>query len=94
MKASQYDPDAIFESIEDASTGLPPEDLYRARIEDLMLAALDKFGNPDSIADAWHIRETTAGLVLETAARRAGFVLGFEYCRDLLLSECTKGGQR
>lgn len=90
---TEHNPAEIFERIEHESTGLPAADPYRARIEALMEAALDNQGDRDNAADAVHIRETTVGLVLETAARRTGFVLGFEYFRDLILS-AGKGGGR
>lgn len=86
-------PQAIIEHIELTSTGTAPEDPYRARIEALMGELLSG-ADPDAAGDAEHIRQTTAGLVLETAARQSGFILGFEYCRDLILAGAGIGGGR
>lgn len=90
------DPAALIEQIERKSTGLPPDDPYRARIEELMDRLIDQHGDVDDAGDAKHIRETSAGLTLETASRYTGFVLGFEYCRHLLLGglglAAPKGG--
>lgn len=87
---ASVNPASLFDQIEHESTGLPPADSYRAQIEMLMAAALEKEGNPDHVADASHIRATTAGLVLEIAARRAGFVVRFEHCRELMLSSIVQ----
>lgn len=92
-------PEAIIDRIEQESPGVPPEDLYRARIETLMATELDKRTyngsfDVDVVDDVKHIRETQAGGALEEAARHTGFVLGFEYCRDLIVSGAAKGGAR
>jgi hypothetical protein len=90
-------PQTIFESIEDASTGLPDADPYRTRIEDIMGLLLDPQGRQgvDASSDAGHIRHTAGGHALEEAARETGFILGFEYCRDLLLAKIMqKAGAR
>jgi hypothetical protein len=82
---SQFaNPQAIIEQIEAKSTGVAPDDSYRARIEEVMDLLLPKQGDIDLLDDAEHIRETRAGIALETAARHTGFILGFEYCRDLI----------
>lgn len=88
-------PQAIIEHIEHESTGTPPTDPYRTRIENIMglLLAGHDF-DPDAIGDAEHMRHMSGGLVLETAARHTGFILGFEYCRDLMLSGAAKDGGR
>ena len=39
------------------------------------------------------MREMMGGELLARAARRAGFVMGFEYCQRVLLGE-LKGGAR
>jgi hypothetical protein len=91
-------PEGIIDHIEEESSGVPPHDLYRVRIEELMAAELDETRNntfdQDILDDSKHIRETAAGRALEMAARHTGFVLGFEYCRDLLLSGAAKGGAK
>lgn len=89
-------PEAIIEQIENASAGNPPDDPYRTRIEDIMGLLLRKLGDVDEAEDAEHLRETSGGMVLEEAARHTGFILGFEYCRDLMLSSgaATTGGGR
>jgi hypothetical protein len=90
--ANQFaNPQAIIEHIEAKSTGLPPDDPYRTRVEEIMGLLLPQQGDPDTVADAEHIRETSAGLAIETAARLTGFIIGFEYCRDLILA---RGGAR
>lgn len=85
---------AIIDHIEAESINTADTDPYRARIEALMGDLLPHLGSVDDVADAEHIRATTAGLVLETAARKTGFILGFEYCRDLILAGAAKGGAR
>jgi hypothetical protein len=87
-------PQAIIKHIEEKSTGTPPDDLYRARVDDIRGLLLPVQADVDTIADAEHIRQTSAGLALETAARQTGFIIGFEYCRDLILSGAAKGGAR
>lgn len=39
--------------------------------------------DPDVENDVSHLRQTSAGLDLQTAARHAGFVIGFEYAARL-----------
>ena len=78
-------PQAIIEHIENSSTGESPTDPYRARIEELMGLFLHQHGDVDEVEDAEHMRAMSAGLVLETAARQTGFIIGFEYCRDLIV---------
>lgn len=92
MNLKFANPQGIINHIEGESTGTPPDDPYRARVEDIMGLLLR--GDVDTIADAEHIRQTSAGLALETAARQTGFIIGFEYCRDLILSGAAKGGAK
>ena len=86
----------LFEAIENKHTGSAPEDPYRARIEDVMGLLLQKFGDSDDVNEAEHLRSFRGGMTLEQAARHTGFILGFEYFRDLLLSDAAKktGGAR
>jgi hypothetical protein len=70
-------PQSIVESIENKSTGTPADDPYRKRVEDIMGLLLPQQANVDVVADAEHIRQTSAGLALETAARQTGFIIGF-----------------
>ena len=95
--AKSADPAQIFDAIERESDGVPGEDAYRTRIEALMEASWQPTcGDVDIIHDAQHLRETSGGLTLTEASRRTGFVLGFEYCRQLLFGEldlaALKGG--
>jgi hypothetical protein len=76
-------PDAIISRIE-AHAGNNSHDPYWERIEALMRVALNDGGDPDQIDDATLLRQTTGGVLLETAARQTGFVLGVEYCRRLI----------
>jgi metal-dependent hydrolase (beta-lactamase superfamily II) len=76
-------PDAIISRIE-AHAGNNSHDPYWARIEALMRVALNDGGDPDQIDDARLLRQTTGGVVLETAARHVGFVLGVEYAQRLM----------
>lgn len=88
MKLStQTKPQTLYDQLE--RTYIRPNDPYRTRIEELMALFLGQNG-VDLQADAEHIRETSGGFGLEEAARQTGFVLGFEYCRDLIL----KGGAK
>jgi hypothetical protein len=68
---------------------------YWRRYEALVAAFLEEEKDPDSTSDATHLKETQGGFVLEKVARQAGFVMGFEYCRQLLSGPTTrKGGAR
>jgi hypothetical protein len=49
-----------------------------------MVTELSHQNDPDQAKDARLLRETTGGVLLETAARHTGFVLGVEYCKRLL----------
>lgn len=59
------------------------DDPYWRRFNALMPHLIESNGSVDEAGDARHIRETSAGWILETAARQAGFVMGFEHCRRL-----------
>lgn len=88
------DPAEIFEHIENESIGTSDTDLYRSRIERLMTEAIEAIPNPDAQQDMAAIRGLFHGHVFEDVARKTGFVLGFEYCRELLTSDARKGGAR
>jgi hypothetical protein len=84
------DPFVVVEQLDTEHEGVAPEDAYRQRIEVLMRAAMKRFGGPDDESEAKILRNTRGGMTLEVAARHTGFVMGFEYARDLL----QKGGRR
>jgi hypothetical protein len=76
-------PDKLIERL-DEHYGQNASDPYWARIEALMLAELAHQNDSDHAADATLLRQTTSGLLLETAARHVGFIEGVEYCKQLL----------
>src|SRR5207245_4088349 len=83
------DPLDLIDRLEAAAVDL--SDPYWARIEVLMRSTLRQVGDVDDVADANHLRETSAGRTLEMAARFAGFALAFEYLRPERPPPETKG---
>lgn len=67
---------------------------YRERIETLMKDQLPKHGDVDNVSDAEHLRQTTGGATLETAARYVGFVLAVEYVQGLGFSDLRAAGSK
>lgn len=86
------EPAEIFEHIETESTS--DTDPYRSRIEYLMTTAIKAMPDPDTRQDLEAMRQLLHGHVFEEVARQTGFVLGFEYCRELLTGETQKGRAR
>jgi hypothetical protein len=62
---------------------------FRVRTEELMGQAwqADSALGIDATAEAKCVRQIRGGVALELAARRTGFILGFEYCRNLFVSK-------
>jgi len=85
------DPGSMIDGIEDK---LPDAaDLYWHRIDRLMVERLNsRHGDPDWNEDALILREMTAGLALENAARYVGFILGFEHAVRLLTTATPSQG--
>jgi hypothetical protein len=73
-------PEALIARLED-HVAHDSRDPYWERLDALMHAALDRWGDPDQADDANILRQTTGGLALETAARHVGFILGLEYAQ-------------
>jgi hypothetical protein len=66
---------------------------FRLKIERQMRAAFraESSLGPDATDEAKHVRELRAGAALEIAARRVGFIIGFDYAMRLRFEE---GGAR
>ena len=80
------DPLDIIDTLEAESSAVDAP--YRTRVEALMPEILRSTSDDDHAADALLLRQTGAGMALETAARMTGFVMGFEHCLRVL----GKGG--
>jgi hypothetical protein len=65
----------------DLTVATPDAEAAR-RFEQLLRQFLVEAGIDDA-DDAHHLRETRGGMTLEDAARRSGWVMGFEYARAL-----------
>jgi hypothetical protein len=84
-------PLAIVDGVERDSGGA--DDPYWKWVDDLIRDVLTTDGS-DERHDGEHLRHTQSGRTLERAARQAGFVIGFEYCRRLIEETHIKGGRR
>ena len=86
------DPAAVIKWLEEAASA--ENDPHWTRFEALFAAQL-KAGphTPDDRADAKLLRQTQGGSAVESAARQAGWIMGFEFLARLLAAQSTtKGG--
>lgn len=81
-------PEAIIERIELQAELI--DDPYRLRAYELTKKFITQPGGETDCQDeAILFRQTRGGMVLEEAARRCGFILGFEYLRDLIVASAA-----
>lgn len=86
-------PEAIIERIELQAELI--NDPYRLRARELTQKFIcEPGGEPDCQEEAILFRQTRGGMALEEAARRCGFILGFEYLRGLIVASAAAPGPR
>lgn len=84
------DPAAVIDWLEESSPNVG--DPHWKQFEELITGLLKKYGDIDASGDAELIRQTTGGMALETVARQAGWIMGFQYFAQMLAT--AQGGAK